>query len=231
MRGGALAAGLALSGAGCAALGDISGGRIPIMAPSPRDIPRVSLRRALDRSLEHKKVRFVAAFEAVEEAVLDLPDDYHRGWERVVVSDLQDASLRTNTIVLPTSRARHLRSFKRGDRIEVLAARIPIEGDDEGFNQGATMVLRAESIREARPESGSGAASRDYVDRKEDGSLLRLHPDGKFELRQRGRTVVGTAVREGDTLNLQLPGGKIGKATFSGESLIDPDGKEWVPVD
>lgn len=66
-----------------------------------------------------------------------------------------------------------------------------------------------------------------FVNDRSKDDRFTLHPDGRFELRQRGKDVAGTFEARGEKLVFVLPGGQKASGKRSGDSLTDPDGKPW----
>lgn len=67
-----------------------------------------------------------------------------------------------------------------------------------------------------------------YVNERSKDDLLTLHPDGRFELRQRGRDVSGRYEAQGERLTFILAGGQRAAGKRSGDTVTDPDGKPWT---
>ncbi|MBI4346826.1 MAG: hypothetical protein HY553_08215 [Elusimicrobia bacterium] len=227
----------------------------PAPPPTPSDYAAMPFSAAFDAAAPGARVRVHVLFDAVEDTVLDLPEEYGAGWLRVVVGDPSSPDARSANVVVAESNRRFLSELPRGQALDLFVTRA-VHQDPMLANGAPTIVLRVEKLRRhvsesarraapapaappaaaapaaeapvpAAPVPAPGDGSRVYRNRSKD-DLLRLMPDGRFEIRQRGRTIAGTYMLEASTLTFILPNGHRAMARSEGEIVTDPDGKTWT---
>jgi hypothetical protein len=96
-----------------------------------------------------------------------------------------------------------------------------IHDAQEAANAAANGTPASESTTAANPAAGH------YVRERNPAEYVDLMPDGRFTLRERGKDYVGSYDVSGDTLTLQLPGGKTVRAKMDGERIVDQH-ENWV---
>ena len=181
-----------------------------------------------------ERVRLVLDYRGTEDALLDLPDDFHRGWIRISASEAGRPGVRTSNIVVSEDQREFLKGLRPGSRFELRALRV--RADDVGFLEGGPgVVLRA--VRLSPAGAGAQAAPAEAPRAFAPGSLYRnarssdefifLGADGVFRIRDRGREVAGLYERDGKTVRLKLPNGRTAEAALEGRLLTDPEGRPW----
>lgn len=98
-----------------------------------------------------------------------------------------------------------------------------LSGDTVTDPAGRTWTREGGEAASAEP-----VATLIYVNERSKDDLLTLHPDGRFELRQRGKDVSGRYESRGDKLTFILAGGQQAAGKRSGDTVTDPDGKSWM---
>ncbi|MCX5789761.1 MAG: hypothetical protein NTX64_14850 [Elusimicrobia bacterium] len=100
------------------------------------------------------RIQLVAAFSAIEDRILDLPDEYQSGWLRVAVSDPADSRSRSMEVVVPKSDESFLAALAPGERLDLFALRTV---HPDSFGIGPAVLLRVEKLG----RHAAGGAARD----------------------------------------------------------------------
>ncbi len=214
--------------------------------PTPGDYQATAFSSAFDPAFPGARAKVHVLFDGIEDTVLDLPEEYASGWLRAVVVDPSRPATRTANVVVSESNRHYLSELPRGQGLDLFVTRA-LHQDPMLANGTPTVVLRVEKLRKhvsdnpgrplppaapLKPATVAAAAPAPAQDAIVYGNaskkdLLTLMGDGRFELRQHGRTITGSYVLEASTLTFILPNGHKALAKREGDTLTDPDGKQW----
>lgn len=218
---------------GCAEVKGYLGGA-PASPPAELTYADLPLHKVLDPAQEGPpRVRTTVEYRGSEDTLLDLPDDFHRGWVRISVSEPGKPGVKTSNVVVGEDKRDFLKELRPGQRFELSALRI--RADDVGFTEGGpAVVLQAVQLNKAgaRKAAVASAASEFppgslYRNNRSADEFIFLGADGRFRLRDRGRELAGLYERKGKAVTLKLPDGHGAQAVAEGSMLKDPEGREW----